>query len=448
MTIYRCEECEFDTKNKTGYTRHCKSTKHLLKKNPINDDEKIPPKTLRKPSVASMNSHTDVAFNNAIQADFSLAIINAVRKDIETQLTRDPEMSYCEYCNTGYTRTDNLKRHESKCSHKTIQQKVTEIANVTEKKNQEIANVKQRKNREIAMYKLRIKNYEEDKEKQEENIYYYKQMILLNGSRNNSNQSSFKHIIQNYTDAEPLRQITFEKFIEMNVIRYIEYSKKPYEEQLVEDIIYCYRHKMLEEYIGSTIIKLYKKADPNCQSIWNTDTSRLKYVTRNTINKNLDRWVVDKHGEYTNKKIVKPILKRLKIILNKYHGKYCNFEDTDSRDDCDKMLRDSVTILEIIDEIDDNKLSKGVLKYMAPHFTIEQLTIDDKNEEKRRKRKDEKKKRKKEEDRKNEENEENEKDMSIGEEKDESIDKINNIKKHKKSKSVTMRKSHSTNKKS
>jgi len=68
------------------------------------------------------------------------------------------------------------------------------------------------------------------------------------------------------------------------------------------------------KYISEIILSIIKKDDPSKQSIWNTDSSRLNYAIKLSVNK----WSEDKSGLKFSDLVIKPTLIQIKILLDEY----------------------------------------------------------------------------------------------------------------------------------
>jgi hypothetical protein len=318
--VYYCSRCQYKTKDPSNWNRHKKTKKHKAKST---KNTEIPP--INRPI------HTD-------NSDFS----------------RKKKSYMCAFCFMGYSRKDSMKRHEAQCSMKIIKEK----DDMLDKKD----------------FLLGVK--EKELMKYEEELHYFKQLVQLSSKSDNKDISTFKYINDTYSDADPLKAITYEEFTENNDIQFVE-GDNDYDEQLIEDILYSYRHKTLPSYIGKVIIRIYKKDDPSEQSLWNTDESRLKYMVRKNIRKNIDRWTTDKKGVYTIEKIIKPITDKIKNLMNDYYEKYCLPTETSgfSWEEQSKIMRDREDITKLHVMIDDERINKDVLKYISPFFHAEKLRL-------------------------------------------------------------------------
>ena len=106
-------------------------------------------------------------------------------------------------------------------------------------------------------------------------------------------------------------------------IRYREYIKnKELMAKIVNNKNYIIHSCIIKDfkdgnfikYISEIILSIIKKDDPSKQSIWNTDSSRLNYAIKLSVNK----WSEDKSGLKFSDLVIKPTLLQIKILLDEY----------------------------------------------------------------------------------------------------------------------------------
>lgn len=380
MTKYECDFCHFITKNRTDYTRHCITKKHKILENKVKlntkqtdvlhryhiDNTQIshPKKTQKNAKKTEIGScHPKIPKNMLKTPDRPTDQPQTNTNDNTCEQSERTNMApmACMYCGISYSRHDSLKRHMIKCP----------LKEQYKHKNDKLLEKIDEQTKLIAV--------------KDEEIHYFRQVLAISTENNNNNNksiSTFNFINNNYKDAEQIEPMTMEKFIENNDIKYArkndenDENDKPYEEKFIEDVIYSHRNKILHQYLGDTIIRIYKKTNPYEQSIWTTDASRLKYVIRSEPS----RWTVDCMGHNTCKMLIDPLLESLDKSLTQYNINYC-IEDGKSDytyEQQEKMMRDNLSILEIRKQIELKKLHTDILKYMAPFFRTDIPSINDK----------------------------------------------------------------------
>jgi hypothetical protein len=173
--------------------------------------------------------------------------------------------------------------------------------------------------------------------------------------------SYLTYIINNYRDAPTLKRLA-------------DYSTiKGGEDDIlfVNNTIFNYRTNRLSKTIGDFLIKMYKKDNPEQQSIWVSDVSRLTFIASVNINGNKIEWHLDKKGIKTIEYIINPLIRYMETIIREYldnpqlshnNKKSKNYKVEDS----EKVYN----IKTILEDIDKEVLNNQVLKYIAPYFSI------------------------------------------------------------------------------
>ena len=60
--------------------------------------------------------------------------------------------------------------------------------------------------------------------------------------------------------------------------------------------MFYFERNNLPEILGKAIVEEYKKDDPNDQSMWSSDVSRLTFIVKSVMGKSKSKWVSDKNG--------------------------------------------------------------------------------------------------------------------------------------------------------
>ena len=130
MSEYYCDFCFYETKKRSDFNKHIKTRKHIAYLITFKNKKKI---SLRK------SSHT-------------------ATKIRPTEPIPDEKPAFlCAFCDTNYSRLDNLKRHEVKCSKRIIYEKDTEL----QKQNNKLLKCEQ----ELHFFKQIIQLSDENKER-------------------------------------------------------------------------------------------------------------------------------------------------------------------------------------------------------------------------------------------------------------------------------------------
>ena len=330
MTLYKCEPCNYETRDKSNFLKHTSSKKHGEKVN----EYKI--ETLQKPHRNS---------------------------------TKNLEKEYiCPFCDLNYSTSSSLARHKRICTERQFSvdeynNQIVELKKEIEINNQrhlkDIENIyinhKKEMNHLKALHKQELKASDHQIESlQREN---QRLLALVNnaGSIMKSSISTTNYIIKNFKDAPPLAapedfskltyanndsdnesisdestdsetepikdmRNAFVEGVNKDIVddeSFFDISIKD-KEKFVEKIAKYYRKRKISKYLGDIIIKHYKKKDPKDQSIFNSDTTRLTYIIRELFDNQTIDWTVDKKGIKTTNCIINPFLEHIKELIREY----------------------------------------------------------------------------------------------------------------------------------
>jgi len=338
LSKHTCEICNYETNNKSNYTRHLKSEIHI--------------------------------------------------KNIT------PEDKFCcNNCFNFYSSKSSLNRHKKTCGNKNISNDVIIISNNDDNKiennivienlllKQKIEFLEEKKNLETKLLKVENKLLKESNEKETTLLKQHKKEIshtkdkqiellqqeYIGKSRgietNNMNAITFASIYYNKT--LKMNRVNMKaKYID-NGIRELQDIKilikeKPElsEQYIAEKLIFLYSNKTLVNFICNVIKDIYKTEKSMDQTFWSSDVSRLIYIIRTTI-KNKNIWIYDKKGIKIKELIIDPLLNEIINILTNYITKIKEV-----------VLINNAEV--IINEL-KNKLSfrNQIIKELAPIFYLD-----------------------------------------------------------------------------
>lgn len=322
MGGYKCEQCNYSTDTKFSYERHLQTKKHNNKCHEVNTDSKLNPKYSK----------------------------NSQKNDYKKE--KNDDMS-CDYCNKKFANQSNLIRHKKKCRNK-----------------QELINklLKEKQDQENQFLKEMVKKLEEDKKQLNSIIEHYQKTINNAGLIIKTSVSALSYIARNYQNAPVLEKL--------NDYTYITYKDDEDKADLIEMLYTHYETKSLHKYLGDIIVKAYKKDDPNDQSVWTSDPSRLTYIIREIVNQKAE-WLVDKKGIKTTKYIIKPLMDYLDRYLSENYNEIIQYIEKNvqymSTSELEKLSKNQNNYIHIIQQIRNNLLQPEILKYIAPYFHVTKL---------------------------------------------------------------------------
>lgn len=332
---YECDICLFSTNLKSNYTKHFESSKH--KDNCT--DEKICDLCLSKFShVQSLNKHKK---DHCKGINYKVKI----KEEIEDETSE-----------TLKTKINNLEKKlvEEQHEKKLIEEK---LRSATEK----------------------CDILEKDKK-------YFQKQVNKAGTII-ENLSNFNYIKATYKNPPLFMEITDDEIMKLFLIKeeknIITYKKKKDDNDTCfrKQLLYYNRNNKLDKFLSDILCSGYKdENNPEKQTVWTSDASRLNYAITETINnKELDSddsdysdnessskivWTKDKNGLKIDKKAITPILNFAKRILEDH---YTNPENLKSEDDV-KMMGEE---MDIVKKIKDGTLQNKINKRLSAEFNLD-----------------------------------------------------------------------------
>jgi hypothetical protein len=344
----------YETADKSNYNKHIKSRKHTREVSipttppitaPIHRKRKVP--ASEGIIIPTMSSNSIVTITNYV----------------------------CPDCHIPYSRKDSLVRHMKKCP-KAEQNNNIQTEMVEHLKNE---------------------------------VTYLRDMGKTTAKNTSKAMSVLNYVMYNYMDAPTLpaitapqiRQIVYKDYDKLNMkaLTYreddddddieddesnsdmeidINDDLTPYksktrkhddivpEERIEEMLIFQYNTGTLVKYIGTGIIDIYKKDNPNDQSMWISDCSRLNYVVKTIVDGD-DRWAMDKKGMRVIKKVTVPLLKEIYNIMREYLNNK-RFHEVTRFGEYSKKLN---AIFGIMDSVETQSMHTDIVRFIAPYFSIE-----------------------------------------------------------------------------
>lgn len=114
MPLYICECCNFSTKIKSHYIRHEKTKKHGLNFTILNSSSKE--QGVNAESSSKCPQFPSISLNLGQKVPQKLSKIEEIPQNSGNSGKSELKKFVCEFCNRGFSRNDNLKRHlKTKC---------------------------------------------------------------------------------------------------------------------------------------------------------------------------------------------------------------------------------------------------------------------------------------------------------------------------------------------
>lgn len=340
---YGCKKCMYDTADKSNYNKHIKSKKHLAKV----IDTRPPPLTA-------------VSCNKRLLPTLSNSTLVAIE-------------FICPDCHIPYGRKDSLVRHMRKCP-KAEQNNNIHTEMVEHLKNE---------------------------------VTYLRDMGRTTAKNTSKAMSVLNYVMYNYMDAPTLpaitapqiRQIVYKDYDKLNMKALtskidednhdteddssdmdidIDGDLSTYklknrknddfvpDDRIEEMLIFQYNTGTLVKYIGTGITDIYKTDNPNDQSMWISDCSRLNYVVKTIVDGD-DRWATDKKGIRVIKRVIAPLLKEIYNIMREYLTNK-RFHEVTRFGEYSKKLS---AIFGIMDSVETQSMHTDIVRFIAPYFSLE-----------------------------------------------------------------------------
>jgi hypothetical protein len=293
------------------------------------------------------------------------------------EITEDNKPFICKTCDKQFKHQSSQSRHMKTCTNKKGKKKDT-----NKKINPINNNFEENTNFDNILKLMEKKTNEKIEEKIEEikDTVHDNTMSIqkLAGEAKNFAQltmSTVGFIIKFLNDAPVIEK-------DVNYLKILQFDKHKLgykdDEKIVEDLISFRKHNTLVKYLGDIIISLYKKKDPSKQSIWNSDITRKNYLLRDLVNKK-PLWVTDKGGILTTDILIHPLLMTIRELMVNYLRKpFIMPDQKNMTTEVNKRYFNNDILMDIILEIDDNKLHEDISNYLCPYFHFDKNIYVDK----------------------------------------------------------------------
>lgn len=378
--MYECNTCNFSTDRFTDLNRHYNTKKHIKNEylNSLKCDDTLDHTISKRQKSVEILTNKEKIYhqtdnfveNNLKKLEFFDN--NANNLTINTSADSQCEKTYnCVHCEKTFNSRQALWAHKKVCDGIKIPK----------------LNAK-----ELEIKQLKLELTEMNKLKLEVNVM--KDLIckltnnnIINTNSNNTYNSTntdnsinthnnqkivnvFNYVSSNYTNTPTIKRLELQ-----DIDNLLEDKNSKH---TIEELLVYYQSKcVLDEFLGDIIKTAYKKEDPEEQQFWTSNIQKLTFIVRQLLNKKDKVWLQDRNGTCLVNHIIDPILKVIKKSLQLYvesvdKGKY-NCSKT--IDEFEKFMKNGVHASDIIVDIDKKILHHKILKYIAPHFQLEQTNL-------------------------------------------------------------------------
>ena len=189
-----------------------------------------------------------------------------------------------------------------------------------------------------------------------------------------STDSSFSFVEDNFTEAKQLTQMNKWDVPKLKAFKDILNNKNG-KMEMCNVLQHHSLHDTLREYVGDIIKSIHHRKDKSTQKFFVTDCSRLVYIIRDIVGDEL-KWKRDPGGIIVAKRTIEPILEYLRELLSDSMGPYLEYLLKEFPNDHLESVQRIQRLTQIIGVIDDGRLRRNILKYLAPYFQLDKNIVE------------------------------------------------------------------------
>jgi len=401
--IYECKFCFYKTDRKSNFNKHLLSKNHILKA--LNNNKE---KTNDIINNKSYVHEIDYNKKNDEKNDTEYCIKNHSSKNPPKSSKNPPNSSdsitlsgdekrnekdtICEYCGNVFTRTDSLKKHYSRCKSKIIYDEDMKKDREYMKKELE------RKDREIRELK--------DMANSAGNLMH-KQMnatlIYLNRVHPNApallpiTELDFQNYYLSESKLKEIEDLTIDYNDEMDDKEIEEKEERLKDEKEIlkkveigEIMTFLHFNKRFLPEMIQLICNIYRKNDPDQQSVWVSDVSRKSYYIndsiqneqeiQNQVEKDLIKsgWIFDPKGTEFKSRTIEPLMSFIQDYAETYHDSLVEkLRQCDRNKSIDpvKIAIEIGNVSGLIKDIKEKKFEKDITAEITPKFHLRKLSL-------------------------------------------------------------------------
>lgn len=262
----------------------------------------------------------------------------------------------CDNCDNFYMSNQALKNHQAKCCE---DEKMVAL-------KKENAQLKKDLQKEI------------DEKKNCNNLLKDAMAIAKeNSSIANTSMNILKYAKLHLNEGEPLEELKGENL--SKVIGYKNPKKNEAKnDTYVKTAIHKFNHHIFPAFIGDMIVEYYTPKKTKDANLITTDTSRLSFIIMQKITKsNIEQneWINDKSGNKFTELVLKPLINAVKETLIEF------VEFKKKKDLSESNLCLMAKCVELKRDIEVDKFTNPILRYVAPHFHFDKLKLLDEKDD-------------------------------------------------------------------
>ncbi len=295
----------------------------------------------------------------------------------------------CNFCELQFNYKSSMNRHMKYYCHmkKQIEEKIKIEQECAKKESENTKKELEDTKRELKYTKRKLENTVNElditkkelellktkmMQKMETQIEYLYDTHKNSASTLDKSMDALTFLMTHRKNAPELRKLTHKKAQELLTN----------EAKLYTHLLHHNEEKTLDQYIGEIILTHVKKNNPDEQSVWNSDVSRLTFLIREIVDES-PTWLRDPKGAAFNEKIIVPIINVIKTYLEKcLHSTNPDKVslDTDSENESDNeseksesehdKMRRTGRILDTIETLKSKTYKKSLSEYVASHIPL------------------------------------------------------------------------------
>lgn len=398
---YFCKYCNYKTSRKSNYNEHILTQKHISKcklyfcekcgdkflhasslskhkkKCNYSANNDIPTKSDLKDVLDLLKSNnqimSSVAKANMINAETASnatkAVMNATEANIVNAKTTRQSVNMMTFAMRHFESAPPLRKLDKKEVAKSIEFFKDNLKRLDYSKDNNLGNLSNLNS---------LTNIEFNKLKKSNNFKEIIENYKINeDSENSDNNENYDENLEDIVNLEDIINIssTFNKK-EKNEKN--EYSVKNIMEY-AEIILGHYRMNNLKSFIGEIIKHCRRKTNPNNNSIWETDISRLNFIVKyegTSYNKSL--WIKDECGDVIKTVVIVNLCDDIKTILLEYVHEM-NKNDAEflkSEKNLIHIMKRKEDAVRIARMVQKEDFHNKILKYIAPSFRFNDMMME------------------------------------------------------------------------
>ena len=274
------------------------------------------------------------------------------KKHLENTITADEcfnikkrKVFFCDVCDSVFMSNRALKTHQMVCKNEN----------------------------KIEFMEKEINKLKKELRKKDDQLGDALKIAKNNSKSVNTSMNILKYAKLHLSNVEPLKELNGDDILD--VIKY----KNPKgteikNETYVKTAIHKFNHGIFANFVGDMIVGYYKPKSKNEANVIATDTSRLCFIIMQKVKKDKieqNEWINDKSGRKFTELVLKPIINAVKETL----VEFIEFKKTKELNENSLCLMGKC--VELKRDIEVDKFTKLILKYVAPSFHFDTLKLLD-----------------------------------------------------------------------